>query len=353
MKKIFIGSLALVVLTIVFAGSTFSQQKAAKEIRENDDWGNSRRPGSWDAVINGTQVHINFAGGDWNTGRTFMLAELGTLPPVGKAGTVTINREAGKLSLNGIFDNHWGHGTYKVEVNAAFKNYLADKGFKGLDEELIVDVILTDINHGYFDYLKNNGYASITNDEFMDLARQDLSHKTLAEYFDLFKAQGYGHQPLAKIIELHEHGVNAAFVNSFQQVGYTKIPLDNVLELRDHGVSPDFINAFIKIGYKNIPLDKATELRDHGVSPAYINSLQQMGYKDVSLDRAQDLRDHGVNPDFIKGIQALGFKNLSLDEAQELKDHGVSVAYIQKVKSKNLSNIRTLDDYIKLRDTGF
>mgnify|MGYP001549927359 FL=1 len=80
--------------------------------------------------------------------------------------------------------------------------------------------------------------------------------------------------------------------------------------------------------------------------------MHDMGYK-LSLEKAQELKDHGVSPDFIKGIQSLGFKGLSLEKAQELRDHGVSLAYIQRVKGKNLPNVTTLDDYIKLRDTGF
>lgn len=91
----------------------------------------------------------------------------------------------------------------------------------------------------------------------------------------------------------------------------------------------------------------------HGVSPKFISSIQDMGYKNITLDKAQELKDHGVNPEFISDVQKLGFKDLTLEKAQELRDHGVTVAYMQKVKSKNLDNIKTLDDYIKLRDTGF
>jgi len=35
-----------------------------------------------------------------------------------------------------------------------------------------------------------------------------------------------------------------------------------------------------------------------------------------------------------------------------LRDHGVNAAFIKKAQGKGM-NLHTLDDYIRLRDTGF
>ncbi|MCR8559778.1 hypothetical protein KXD93_19160 [Mucilaginibacter sp. BJC16-A38] len=389
MKKILITCLSAIALLTAFSGSVFSQQKqkikVAKPPVNNDDdswtFDDKRSPGTWDAVIDADQVNIQFYGLHWGLGRNIPASELGPLP-TDKISEFVLNREAGKASFKGVFQGRFGHGTYQFEENAQFKAYLAQRGFKGLDNELMMNVFFTDINKGYFDYLKENGYATITSDQFKDLAEQDLSRKKLAEYFDLFKTEGYGHQTIDKIVELREHGVSAKFVNGFHQAGFKNIPLDKVLELRDHGVSPEFISQFTALGYKDISLDKALDLRDHGVNPAFISSIQKMGYGKLTLDKAQELRDHGVNPqfidnlkklgyadlslekaqelrdhgvnaDFIRGVQKMGFKDLTLDKAQELRDHGVNLAYMQKVKSKNPDSVKTLDDYIKLRDSGF
>lgn len=389
MKKTLITCLSVLALLTAFSGSVLSQQKqkikVAKPPVNNDDdswtFDDKRSPGTWDAVIDADHVNIQFYGMHWSLGRNIPSSELGSLP-TDKIADFVLNREAGKALFKGVFQGRFGHGTYQFEENVQFKAYLAQRGFKGLDNELMMNVFFTDINKGYFDYLKENGYANITSDQFKDLAEQDLSHKKLTEYFDLFKTEGYGHQSIDKIVELREHGVSARFVNGFHQMGFKNFSLDKALELRDHGVSPEFITEFTKMGYKDISLDKAIDLRDHGVNPAFINSIQKMGYgtltldkaqelrdhgvspkfissiqdmgyKNITLDKAQELKDHGVNPEFIGGVQKLGFKDLTLEKAQELRDHGVTVAYMQKVKSKNLNNIKTLDDYIKLRDTGF
>ncbi|MFB9845529.1 hypothetical protein [Mucilaginibacter ginsenosidivorans] len=377
-KKTIISCFAVLTLSTSFAGTAFSQQKAKSEDEEQDRWGHS--PGTWDAVVKDGIVNIQFYGRHWSNGRNFTMAELGTLP-AGKIGEFTLSRESGKMTFKGVFQDHWGHGSYTFEQNASFKSYLEQKGYSGLDDELMLAVFFTDINKAYFDFMKDNGYPSISNDQFKDLAEQNMSRKVLEDYFTMFKAEGYGHQPIDKLVELREHGVTAKYIASIHQMGYKGFSLDKALELRDHGVTADYIASLKKmgdpnvtldqaqdlrdhgvtteyvaslkkLGYPNMTLDKAQELRDHGVTVEYVNSMQKLGYKDITLDKAQDLRDHGVTAGFIKSINDLGFKNISLEKAEDLRNHGVTASYIKKMKSKGIK-LDTLDDFIKLRDTGF
>ncbi|CAN5298051.1 hypothetical protein BH09BAC6_BH09BAC6_19400 [soil metagenome] len=357
MKKIIITCLSALILLTAFSYSAISQQKLNTNIHKNKtddhDWsgGNNRTPGTWDAVIKDGIINIQFAGEHWSTGRNFTAAELGTLP-ADKIGEFSLIREAGKMNFKGVFQAQWGHGTYKFDENSTFKTYLSQKGYKNLDDELMLNVFFTDINKSYFDFLHSNGYPTISNEQFRDLAEQDLNRKLLEDYFTLFKAEAYGHVPLDKIVELREHGVKPAFINEFHQMGYKNISLDKALELRDHGVTPKLIRSFIALGHKEISLDRAIELRDHGVNAQFIEGLQQLGYSNVSLETAQELKDHGVSVEYLKELKALGFAGITLEKAQELKDHGVSIAYIKKNKDKGKANL-SLDDYIRLKDTGW
>jgi hypothetical protein len=381
MKKAIIACLMALVLITTFLAPAFCQQKKKADKGDDDDisW-NGHEPGTWDAVIKDGKVHIQFYARQWSEGRNFMVEELGALP-TDKISDFSLTRESGKMAFRGVFQDHFGHGTYKFDENAAFKSYLEQKGYSGLDDQLMLAIFFTDINKGYFDFMKANGYATISNDELKDLAEQDLDRKVLDEYFSLFKTEDYGHQPIEKIVELREHGVSVKYINSIHQMGFKDFSLDKALDLRDHGVTPDYIASLRKMGYpdmtldkaqdlrdhgvtteyiaslknmgyKDVTLDRALELRDHGVTSEYISGMQRMGYKDISLERAQELRDHGVSADFIKSIADLGFKNISLDMAEDLRNHGVNAAYIKKMRTKGIK-IDTLNDYIRLRDTGF
>src|ERR1700744_2282698 len=180
MKKLILSAFALLLLLAAIHPNIFAQQKAGKETKEDDDsWsgGFSRRaPGTWDAVVEGEQIHIQLNGPDWNSGRNVPSAELGTLP-TDKIGEFVLNREAGKISFKGVFEGRFGHGNYQFEENAQFKAYLEQRGYKGLDKELMIHILLTDINKGYFDFMKANGYVTISNDKLRDLAEQDLQRK--------------------------------------------------------------------------------------------------------------------------------------------------------------------------------
>lgn len=378
MKKVIVSRLFIAVLITAFTGGALAQQKA----KGNDDDQESRfghSPGTWDGIVKDGIVNIQFYGKEWSNGRNFDAAGLGALP-MDKIGEFSLTHESGKMTFRGIFQGHWGHGTYQFEENTAFKSYLQQKGYSGLDYQLMMAVFFTDINKGYFDFMKENGYTQISNNQFKDLAEQNMTRKVLEEYFTLFKTEGYGQQTIDKLVELREHGVSPKYINSIHALGYKGFSMDKALDLRDHGVTAEYITELRKMGKTDVTLDeaqdlrdhgvtadyvaalkkmdpnmtleKAQELQDHGVSIGFINSLQSMGYKNVSLDRAMELVDHGVNASFIKSITALGFKNLSLDKAEELVNHGVNAAFIKKMKGKGMQ-LHTLDDYIKLRDTGF
>ena len=381
MKKIIFGAL-VAAAALIFCGQAISQQNVKVKVKVegvHNRWGNNE-PGTWDAVIKDDNINIQFYGEDWTDGRNFAVAEFGALP-VDKVGEFSLTREAGKATFKGVFQDHWGHGTYQFTENASFKNWLAQKGYTGLNEEIMFSVFTTDISKEYFDFLKDNGYDAIKNDQFKDLAEQDMNRKVMQVYFNLFKAEGYGHQTLSKIIELREHGVSAKYIAELHEAGYKGFSLDRALELCDHGVSARYIAEIKKLGYPNLTLEKAEELADHGVSSDYIEklhkmgyngvtvdraeelvdhgvsanfitSLQELGYKNISLERAQTLADHGVSANFIRGIEELGFKDLSLDKAEQLCDHGVTVNFIKKARAKGMQ-LHTLDDYIKLQDTGF
>ena len=386
MKKILVKGLFASLLAVLCACTANSQEKVKVKVKtsHHEGWSNfggNHVPGTWVGYIEDDKVYMQLTGEDWSNGRSFLRADLGTLPE-GTEGSFSLTRESGTVTFKGEFAGGKGHGFYKLAENPSFKAYLKEKGFDAPDDDLMINIFFTDINKSYFELLKANGYAEVTNEQLKDLAQQDINRKVLEDYFRLFKTEDWGHPSLNKIVELREHGVQARFVNEFHEMGYKeKIPLERALELRDHGVSPEFITSIQKMGYgdisleravelrdhgvspdfirsmqemgyKNITLEKAQELQDHGVNPNYIHSMQNMGYTDISLDKAQELQDHGVNPGFIKSIKDLGFKDISLDKAQELVDHGVNASFIKKMMDKGV-NVHTLDEYVRLRDSGF
>src|SRR5665213_153298 len=164
-----------VVLILLFVGLSLNAQTPVKvKVKVNEhfhsgSFGGNHVPGTWTAYIEDQKVYIQFTGEDWDSGRTFSLAELGTLPRANE-GAFTVAREAGTITFKGEFAGGKGHGFYTFAENPSFKSYLEGKGFSGLDKELMLHIFLTDINKNYFEFLKVNSYVKITNDQLKDLA---------------------------------------------------------------------------------------------------------------------------------------------------------------------------------------
>ena len=198
MTRRILGILASVFMLTLFCGTGFSQNKTkvvVKEKTRDEDWsGNihsswpNSKPGTWDAVIKDGEINIQFYGKDWTDGRNFNVSDFGMLP-MDKVGEFTLTRDAGKASFKGVFQDHWGHGTYHFEENVAYKSWLEQKGYTGLNEEMMFSVFTTDISKAYFDYMKESGYATISNEQFKDLAEQDMNRKVMEDYFNLFKTE--------------------------------------------------------------------------------------------------------------------------------------------------------------------
>jgi len=382
MKKIIFRSVTLLLFTVLVYSAGMAQEKDKTSSKDKDDdnfylQDFHSSPGAWGAIIKNDKIHIQFGGVHWNTGRNFQLNEFSSLPATGKEGEFSLKREAGTVFFSGKFNDNKGHGTYRFEENASFKSFLTQQGFTNINEALMLHIFFTDINQSWFDFMKLNGYSPLTPLQLKDLAEHDMNKKLLADYFELFKNEGYGKVGLEKIIEMRDHGASAAFIMGFKEAGYKDIPLDKAIELVDHGVSMNFITgfgmkditldqsveladhgvnpAFIKaltdMGYKDISLEKAIELVDHGVSIDFLKEFRQLGYKDITADKARDLVDHGVNPAFVKEIKAIGFPDISLDRAIELRDHGVTAEYIKKMQKKGMNNLK-LEEYQKLKDAG-
>src|SRR3569833_2557636 len=134
MKKILITCLSVIALTAAFTGGSFAQQKAkvkanvkanVKAEKDDDDdwsWGGNHGPGTWDAVVEGDQVNIQFFGKHWSNGRNFPVAEFGKLPE-GNISEFSLTRESGKKTNKDEKENQNRHSSYTFEENAQFKAY--------------------------------------------------------------------------------------------------------------------------------------------------------------------------------------------------------------------------------------
>lgn len=169
-------------------------------------------------------------------------------------------------------------------------------------------------------------------------------------------------------------------LDALSAAGLRDLSVDQLIAIRDHGVTPDLVRAAVAYFGRGIAANALTSLADHGVSPSYLESLRWSGVTGISPQSVITMMDHGVGASLLRsafayfhpgpsasdltmladrGVSAdtldqfnkYGISGVSVSDVVRLMDRGVTPAYIVKIRRMNPR--ATLDDIIRLHDSGF
>jgi beta-lactamase regulating signal transducer with metallopeptidase domain len=141
------------------------------------------------------------------------------------------------------------------------------------------------------------------------------------------------------------------FLDALAAAGYRGLSVDELIKLRDHGVDGPFIVAMNAFAYRRLSPDELITLRDHGIDPHFVEVLRRGGYPVSSPDALVRLADHGVSADYVAAMTA-AIGRLSADDLVRLADHGVDAAFVARVRNYFANRTPTIDELIKMRDSG-
>lgn len=163
---------------------------------------------------------------------------------------------------------------------------------------------------------------------------------------------GYNGYSVDDVVQLHDNGVTPSFIVDMKRAGYSGLSADQLIELRNHGVSGAFARGMTAGLQRKLDVDTLVRLCDHGMSTSYAYALTTSGLTGLSTDDLIALRDHGVSAEYVTGLARAGFKALATADIIRLYDNGVTAAYIQRVRHDLSSTHLTIDQLIRLRDSG-
>ncbi len=163
---------------------------------------------------------------------------------------------------------------------------------------------------------------------------------------------GYNGYAVDDVVELHDNGVTPSFILDMKRAGYSQLSASQLIQLRTHGVSAAFARAITGGGKSTIDINTLIHLCDHGISASYANALATSGLTGLSADNLIALRDNGVSAEYVAGLARAGFKALPTADIVRLYDNGVTAAYIQRVRHDLNSTHLTIDQLIRLRNSG-
>ena len=336
-----------------------SQQQS---LQESSHWENGPaiNSGNWKGKLSGDQLCILFSSesneeGDhhWRTDRCFPKSAFSSLPTNG-AGSFTLQREAGTLTLEGQFAGNKGEGEFSFKKNAAFENYLKGEGIQDLSSSAFFFMCLSDINKEYIAFLRQQNYDEITGNQLQALAIHEVSLPKLKDYLSSYKDMGYSKLQLDEVIALNIHEVDPTYAREMRSTVGEDLTIEQLIAAKIHNVEGDYIKE-MQTAFGDMEFDELIGFAIHNVQPSYLKDLEAAGLKDLSNDEVLAAAIHNVDAGYIKEMKA-AFGDMKFDELVGFAIHNVKPAYLQELKAaglKDLSNDEIMAAAIHNVDAGY
>ena len=276
-----------------------------------------------DARDHGDQVQLNLRrawshGGDhvsWSSTTDVARADIHGLDRARGNGPVslTLDRDAGIVHLDGRFENGRGSGTFTFEPNREFIAALERAGFR-----------------------------DVTNEDLLRLCVDDLGLDWIRDA----RALGLRDASLDDLLRIHDRGIDPGFVRGLRDAGYERLTADDIARLHDHAVTLEYVRGIDAPPGRRPGVEDLVKFKDHGIEPGYVSALAPH-YEPEEIVR---LHDNGVGADYVRDFRALGYKSITAEELTRLHNNGVSPAFARR--ARELHGDVSVEDLIKLKTHG-
>jgi hypothetical protein len=170
------------------------------------------------------------------------------------------------------------------------------------------------------------------------------------DLLDALDAGGYHNLTADQLISLSNHGVGSCVIEQAGKSFSQRPTIDELIAMADNGVSCSYLLALRASGLQSLTPRQVIGLAQQGVSMPY-TAIVRNNVRNATVDDITRLAQHGVSSTLIMGVSLRRY-NPSIDQLLQLADHGVSLKYIDSV-NKNRSSPFSLDDIVRLHDSGF
>jgi hypothetical protein len=264
--------------------------------------------GDWTATVSKEKdkLHLNMErrsdkGGRNQMGQGYDFSEFQglTREQAMNAGPVSFSlvREAGRIDLEGTFQNDKGSGTFRFTANAGFVSAMKSRGF---DFEKFYD----DDERRSENRLFSATALNITTALADDLTSAGFDKLTVE---DLFKAAIFK--------------VNSTFKREMKASGFD-LDMEDLVKARIFKVDPEFARQVSQMGFQNEPFESLVKMRIFKVTPEFITEMRNEGLNDMAIEDLVKLRIFKIDTDFIRQAKADGVPL----EAERLVQRKIGIA---------------------------
>lgn len=278
-NRFFLGMALLtsVALLIWFAGINAGAQQTAT--------------GDWTATVSKDkpQIHLNLERRDGSgrnqMGQTYEFSDFQGLSREqalsGGRVSFSLIREAGRIDLEGSFQDGKGSGTFRFTGNQQFVAAMKLRGFdfeekqnRGHDwENRLFAATTLNVTTALADDLNSAGFGKLDTGDLFKAAIFKIDSTFMRE----MKASGFENLGMEELVKARIFKIDPAFVSQVSQMGFAKEPFETLVKMQIFKVTPAFVAEIRNEGLSNIQIEDLVKLRIFKIDSEFIRAARAEG----------------------------------------------------------------------------
>lgn len=253
----------------------------------------STTSGEWTATVSkeNSKIQLNLErrtdkSGRHQMGQSFEISDLQGLnrEQALSGGPVNFSlvREAGRIDMEGAFQNGKGSGTFKFTGNAGFVSAMKSRGFdfdqnsdnddRNSEDRLFAATVLN-VTTGLADDLNSAGFGKLHTEDLFKAAIFKIDSNFMRE----MKASGFNNLGMEELVKARIFKIDAEFVRQVSQMGFEKEPFETLVKMQIFKVTPEFISEMRNEGLNNLQIEDLVKLRIFKIDTNFIREAKADG----------------------------------------------------------------------------
>jgi len=190
-------------------------------------------------------------------------------------------REAGRVDMEGTFQNGKGSGTFRFTGNAGFVSAMKSRGYdfdqvtdnsdRDPEDRLFAAAMLN-VTTALADDLNSAGFGKLRVDDLFKAAIFKIDSNFMRE----MKASGFN-LGMEDLVKARIFKINAEFVRQVGQMGFDKEPFESLVKMQIFKVTPEFITEMRNEGLTNLQVEELVKLRIFKIDTDFIRAAKADG----------------------------------------------------------------------------
>ena len=219
-------------------------------------------------------------------GQSFLLSDLQGLTReqalAGGPGSFSLVREAGRVDMEGTFQNGKGSGTWRFTGNAGFVSAMKSRGFdfdqtsdnddRDHGDRLFAATVLN-VTTALADDLNSAGFGKLNVEDLFKAAIFKIDSTFARE----MKASGFNNLGMEELVKARIFKIDANFVKKVSEMGFDKEPFESLVKMQIFKVTPEFLTEVRNEGLTDLDIEDLVKLRIFKIDGEYIRQARAEG----------------------------------------------------------------------------